>query len=1598
MRKITDNKIVAIFLITILMFNYLIPIGTVIAEPLGDNKSDRDELESDAVVEEEEEEVFSLFQANTSDNDYDMVVADLGVFDLPDDQAKGNELAETLIGSGIIINNIDYVGVDSSAGFFEAEEEIIGFESGIILSTGDVKDVVGPNTLDDTSTNNGLTGDADLETLIPGYRTYDATVLEFDFIPTHDQLYFEYVFASEEYNEFVNSSYNDVFGFFVNGENVATIPGTDVPVSINNVNGGNPYGEDASHPELFRNNDLNDGGGDINTEMDGLTVVLPIQADVIPGQYNRIKLAIADAGDAIFDSNVFIKSGSFTGLASIISGIGAVENIKSQQPNFDGISIGVPISDPIDTATGAQVLLETLLSVHGAIPLEFDVTYNSLLLEEGEMGHGWSHNYEMGITETDDGLVVIHWDSNRISTFAEIGQGNYSSPDAAMKNYMLTKETNESFTLTSANNEVYKFNTDGLLTEKYNNFGQKVTLTYDNNDQLSKVTEPVSGQEIYFHYNGEGLLTKVSDKLDREVAFSYDGDNLLTDITDVLGTTRSFTYNDRDQLLTAVDSTGNQIFSNVHDEWGRVISQTDGKNQTGSFVYEEDADLGQLVTTYTDREGNEQLFVYNNRYQLISQTDELGYTVEMEYDNAGNLVLEKDENGNVTTYTYDDHGNRLTMTDALGNTSKMTYDSRNNLLTSENPIGDQVTFSYNSRNQIVQMIDPFGEKVQLTYNDHGLLTSEKLRNGGEVEYTYSSGILEAVTSPNGDSANFVHDPIGRIIGVVDEENYETSFELAPDGNILEMTDALGNSITYKYDPLGNLITETNSRGYSTHYEYDGNNNLIEETNALGQTISYTYDKEDRLASIKDAKGNKTSLHYDKKGQLIGMTNPLGNSIDFELDGVGNLLSETDAFGVQIAKYSYDAVGNLLQVKNALGNMESFDYDAVYNITGLSNALGHTTNFAHDALGRVVRSTDSLDGTSESGFDEEGNQIFLTDPNGSKLQFVYDQDGALTSLTSAAGYTVTYEHNARGLVTQLTNGRGQVTTYEYDETGRLVTLEEPNNTSHYTYDENGNVLTITDNLGTIHYDYDALDQLIAYTDVFGHTIEYSYDANGNVTTLTYPNGNEVTYEYNAGGQLVKVTDWENRTTSYKYDKNGRLLETARANGTVEQLSYNEVGQLKSSKDVNEAEEIVNHYSYTYDSTGNIISESNPVALTPSFETTTIKNNYTVGNQMASYNGENLSHDNDGNVTYGALNDEITPFNYDSRNRLVQAGETTYTYDANNHRVVTEDEKGLTKYVVNPNTTLPVVLMETDADGNITSSYVYGLGLIGYEDNSGEYYTYHQDFRGSTTALTDENGDVVARYMYDPFGNILAEDGDINQPYLYVGKYGVETDANGLVYMRARYYQPEMQRFLNEDIYVGEVVIGQSLNRYAYSQNNPVMMIDPDGEKVWVLAGGVVGSIYSVGGQVVSDVITGEMSDWQTYTGQAVGGFAGGATMAGTGNLAAASAATAIASNGVTQGLYYLTDKEQVNLGDAAINTATDFGLNMIGGKITSKLVPANNTLHNHKWANKVIKNYNTAFFGKTAQTELWKGGAVSLLTDVALDSLIGLIPEGGNSFK
>lgn len=225
------------------------------------------------------------------------------------------QLAEIIAGPGITVSNATVNGSAQAYGTFDGSTSDIGLNSGVILTSGPIDIAVGPNNSGSAGQDLGLPGNAMLQGLA-GATTYDAVVLEFDFIPLSDLAQFRYVFGSEEYPEFVNSGYNDAFAFFISGPgiaatygvadyNMARVPGTTQPVTIDNVN-------DNTNAQYYVDNDggLFGGGAPFDYQYDGATVVLTASAQVQACETYHLKLMIADAGDGIYDSGVFIEENS----------------------------------------------------------------------------------------------------------------------------------------------------------------------------------------------------------------------------------------------------------------------------------------------------------------------------------------------------------------------------------------------------------------------------------------------------------------------------------------------------------------------------------------------------------------------------------------------------------------------------------------------------------------------------------------------------------------------------------------------------------------------------------------------------------------------------------------------------------------------------------------------------------------------------------------------------------------------------------------------------------------------------------------------------------------------------------------------------------------------------------------------------------------------------------------------------------------------------------------------------------------------------------------------------------------------------------------
>jgi RHS repeat-associated protein len=1088
------------------------------------------------------------------------------------------------------------------------------------------------------------------------------------------------------------------------------------------------------------------------------------------------------------------------------------------------------VADPVDVASGAYLYERTLLTLPNALPLNFELSYSTLLPIDRGSGFGWSHRFGMKLTVLVGNRIIINWPNGRVTQYLP-GAGNSYVAQYGDAQDILVKNGDGSFDLTDQLLRKYRFAANGeLQSETRTVQGVDMSLNYTwAAGRLQSVSDPVSAKQLNFGYDANGRMSSVSaiesGTTTATAGLAYDANGNLITLTDPLGKTMQFTYDANHRILTTVNELGQTTLTNTYDSYGRITSQQDGVSTgASSFVYYKEID-GSYTTLYLDRNSQPRYYTYDTQWRLIRYKDELGKVTHYTYDAAGNRTTRTDPLNRVTQYGYDARGNLTRVTDPAGSVTSMTYNSVDRLTSLTNPLNQTATYQYGAGGTLLQkLIDPLNNETQYAFGSvyqsaTNLTQSITLPRGGVMQMSRNpQNTAGSLTDATGRVINWQYNPVTRIrteaYAVAPSETTVTTYD--PYGRLLTRTNPLGQTTTYSYDNRGRTSAVTDARGGVTTLTYNLTDRIASRTNALNQTTSYTYDAEERLKTVTDPLGRVITLTYDEKGQATNVSAGSLQTMALTYTDTGAVASRTS--GSTSVTYGYDARDRRTLTTNELGHTVGTTYDAAGRPSILTDALGRKTTLGYDATGRLTSIADPLNGSASQSFDADGNQTGITDPKNQSTTFSYDLMGRLTGSTTPDGSTVTLTHDGKGLPATFINGRNQSTTYTYNAAGRLTQLVDPAGSVSFTYDVNGNRLTASDGVGTITRTYDALNRISSHTDVYGNQIQYEYDAAGNLTQLTYPGGKVVGYTYDAANRLKTVTDWANRVTTYTYDTAGRVTAIRNSNNKNASFTYDAAGQLTTLANG------INSVTYTLDASGSVVQESvtnlaRP-ALAPTFT-------YDGANRLATVNAQTINHDADGNmlnVWNGTLLQLAT---YDARNRLTALDSASYIYDADNQRVAQTVAGTTTRYVVNPNTTLTQVLMETDASGTPTAFYVYGIGLIGREDTAGAYVTYHYDHRGSTVALSNTAGVATDTYKYGPYGEMVSRTGTNTQPFQYNGRDGVMSDASGLYYLRARYYSPDLKRFVQRDVLAGTAPVTPSLNRYAYVNGQPIDLIDPFG---------------------------------------------------------------------------------------------------------------------------------------------------------------------------
>jgi RHS repeat-associated protein len=762
-----------------------------------------------------------------------------------------------------------------------------------------------------------------------------------------------------------------------------------------------------------------------------------------------------------------------------------------------------------------------------------------------------------------------------------------------------------------------------------------------------------------------------------------------------------------------------------------------------------------------------------------------------------------------------------------------------------------MSLSYDNRNRVIQITDALGGTTRFAYDGVNNVTAVTDPNGNTTSFGYvQKGVflpfnIAAVSDPLGNAFRFTYDAQNNVTSATTPNGLTYSFSYDARGNLVSSLDPLGAGTLLEYDALGEVIGVTDARGNRTSYTYDGQGNLINISDAVGGQATMSYDGIGRLLALSDPNNSVWGARYDANSQLTEAVDPLGNPVRLGYNEIGQTTTITDAAG-NTTQYTYDEVGNLVAVMDPLGGKTTYQYDADNNLTAITDANGHSSKMVYDALNRISSSFDPIGNEFDYLYDLAGNIILIEDGRSIVNQFTYDSDNRLVQISFGDGTTVqnTYDPNGNRVVMADSTG---VTQYQYDELDRVIGIASPDAFIGFDYDNVGNRVALQYSDGKlVTYAYDEVNRLTRITDRNKRETVYSYDAADHVTNVQYPNGVSRSFQYDAAGRLTKVINASRTATlsSYEYllDALGNRTRKIINGQSVISYGYDALSRLVSVS--------VPATSYSYDAVGNMVNyviQGQSVPMT-----------YDKANQLRTAGGSSFTYDRNGNLIKKNQSSGVTDYAFDAANRLIRVSRggqiKTYEYDGNGNKV-RELQSGLYTTFVNDFSPLnPIILSES---GSIfgTIHYVFGLDRIS-ANSTGFQYFYDTDGLGSVVDLTTGSGGLAAAYNYDAWGQ--SQRGSTSRVANRFGFTGEELDNfTGLYYLRSRWYDPSIKRFISRDFWPGSLRSPQSLNRYAYVINNPQKLTDPNGDCPWCVALGAATSVVS--GAVIRGVVSGNFSD-------------------------------------------------------------------------------------------------------------------------------------------
>ncbi|MBI2854647.1 MAG: hypothetical protein HYX87_06995 [Chloroflexi bacterium] len=780
-----------------------------------------------------------------------------------------------------------------------------------------------------------------------------------------------------------------------------------------------------------------------------------------------------------------------------------------------------------------------------------------------------------------------------------------------------------------------------------------------------------------------------------------------------------------------------------------------------------------------------------------------------------------------TYYTHDDYGNKLTETDPNANVRSWTYDSTYHNL-----------------------------PVTETYPQVGTLIMQE-----SATWDYGAGRILSWTDVNNQTTSYEYDTFKR------------------QTKVIKPGDSSGSpSTTYNYNSWGAL----NQQNLETVVKVSGTENRWSRQyfDGLGRVV--------QVQSEGETEGGTTYTIIDKTTSYSNRAQVDKEYVSQKLDSttVSNYMAPEA--GWKYAAYTYDGMGRVLNQTGSDGTTVSHGYtDWQETVT---NQKGYKKSYTSDGFGRLSKVEEYDDAvpaivyaTTQYSYDLLGNLVGVTDNAGNVTSLTYDALSRKTSMTDPDMGTWSYQYDANGNLTSQTNAKGQTITFGYDALNRLkakLLLGEPLATYYYDDTTGGNYgkgrrtgmfsgQVATDSRG---YIYDARGRLVQerldfYASPVGtFATSYAYDGMDRVTSVTYPTGEVVTQTFDGGGSPYSLSGSlvGSIVTKTLYNQLGQITLIDLGNGLSTLFKYHGLDSVEGTDPmsywgkpysiktykVSDGSNVRQWQKYWWDAGGNLSSRKDEQALeTESFSydfldrLTGVSGPYAesytynaIGN-MTSKDGVSysygtrphavtgvgsyvLGYDANGNMTSRQNATGTQTLVFDSENRLSSvAGEgysAWFSYDADGKRIKKVISGAPTVYINR-------YYEKNTATGEETSYYYLGDRLVALKKGTVLEYV-HQDHLGSSSVSTYSDMSQKSILKYYPLGAARSTVGTLGTDKQFTGE---RLDSTGLYFYNARYYDPEIGRFVSPDTVVPDLPNPQAFNRYSYVLNNPLKYIDSDG---------------------------------------------------------------------------------------------------------------------------------------------------------------------------